>query len=131
MFFHRLFSRAGNVDLDVLVYTNTTADGEAAAGGAEAYAANVRSLFSGLTDPERQRAVINIDGEKRVCACMALPLRWYHHVPGVSWALIAQQHRGPLLPPSKATAACDQLALSHASHLPRATLAVACRPLGC
>ena len=55
-------SRAANVNLDVLVYTNTTPDGEAAAGGAEAYAANIRSLFSGLTDPDRQRAVINIDG---------------------------------------------------------------------
>lgn len=76
MLFHCLFSRAGNADLDVLVYTNTTADGEAAAGGAEAYAANVGRLFSGLTDPERQRAVINIDGEKRVCAGMVLLLRW-------------------------------------------------------
>lgn len=55
-------SRAANIDLDVLVYTNTTPDGEAAAGGTAAYAANIRSLFSGLTDPDRQRAVINIDG---------------------------------------------------------------------
>ena len=46
----------------MLVYTNTYADGEAAAGGAAAYLAAVAPLFERLCDPERQRAVINLDG---------------------------------------------------------------------
>jgi hypothetical protein len=54
--------RAAEVDFEVLVYTNTYADGEAAAGGAAAYLAAVAPLFERLCDPERQRAVINLDG---------------------------------------------------------------------
>ena len=50
----------------MLVYTNTYADGEAAAGGAGAYLAAVAPLFERLRDPERQRAVINLDG---ACSC--------------------------------------------------------------
>ena len=50
------------MDFDVLLYTNTTEEGEAAAGGPEAYRAALTPLFDGLADPERQRAVIAVDG---------------------------------------------------------------------
>lgn len=46
----------------MLVYTNTLPDGEAAAGGADAYRAALLPLFDRLRDAERQRAVINVDG---------------------------------------------------------------------
>jgi hypothetical protein len=55
------------VDFEVLVYTNTYADGEAAAGGTDAYLAAVAPLFERLRDPERQRAVINLDGAWSCC----------------------------------------------------------------
>lgn len=55
--------RCDHLDLDVLVYTNSHAEKEEdAPGGRQACADNVRSLFGRLTDLERQRAVINIDG---------------------------------------------------------------------
>jgi hypothetical protein len=61
--------RADPLDLDVLVYTNASIEKEAEAdGGPAACAAACRTLLGRLTDPERQRAVINIDGE---CMCGA------------------------------------------------------------
>ena len=53
------------VDFDVLVYTNTTPErAGAAADGADAYTARLASLFDRLTDTDRQRAVVNVEGER-------------------------------------------------------------------
>ena len=58
--------RAEHVDFDVLVYTNTFAEEEAAAGGRQPYLDAVGALFDGLSDGQRQCAVINLDGGWRV-----------------------------------------------------------------
>ena len=54
--------RLAGTDFDVLVYTNTYPDAEAAAGGADAYLSVVAPLFERLRDANRQRAVVNVDG---------------------------------------------------------------------
>ena len=53
--------RVDCVDFDVAVFTNLTSDHLDFHGSMEAYREAKAELFRGLTDPERQRAVINLD----------------------------------------------------------------------
>ena len=53
--------RVDCVDFDVAVFTNLTSDHLDFHGTVEAYREAKAELFRGLTDPERQRAVINLD----------------------------------------------------------------------
>ncbi len=63
--------RLDAVDFDVLVHTNVlTEGGYADEEPLEARAATHARLFARLTDPDRQRAVVNLDGEP--------PAVWHH-----------------------------------------------------
>lgn len=65
-----MWCRADPLDLDVLVYTNACMEKEAEAeGGPAACAAACRALLARMADPERQRVVVNIDGERIVHVC--------------------------------------------------------------
>lgn len=57
--------RLDAVDFEVLLYTNTFPDGEAAAGGRQAYQDSVEPLFTRRrpAGAEPLKAIINVDGE--------------------------------------------------------------------
>lgn len=55
--------RCDYVDFDVAVFTNIMKDKVDAAGGITQYLDTQGSLFLKLQDPNRQRAVVNTDGQ--------------------------------------------------------------------
>lgn len=69
----------------MLVYTNTLPDGEEAAGGPAAHRAALLPLVDRLSDPDRQRAIISVDGELG-----ARRLAWAGAVEGLVWALFCR-----------------------------------------
>ncbi len=76
------------MDFEVLLYTNTFPDGEAAVGGQQAYRDAIAPLFTRRwpAGSEPLRAVINVDGE----ACQAgLVLRAGRRRSAAKWLLAA------------------------------------------
>ncbi len=57
-----VFCSAQDVDIDIAVLTTVETDEAEASGDLEAYVSAHAEMFTRLTDPDRQRAVINLDG---------------------------------------------------------------------
>ena len=62
-------SRMDQVDVNIAVFTNLAADAAEAGGEQDALLAAKGALFRRLSDPNLQRAIINIDGVRRAPAC--------------------------------------------------------------
>lgn len=84
--------RLDDVDLDVAVFTNVSEEhlsdrgGTAAAETVQEHTALMASMFSRLTDPDRQRAVVNVDGAEspgrsavpQLRSSVLHPQTWWH-----------------------------------------------------
>ena len=59
--------RTKGIDLDVAIYMGLDAEDVEENGGAKEVLRGLWSMFSSLKDPERQTAVVNLDGTAQVC----------------------------------------------------------------
>lgn len=68
--------RCSEVDFDIAVFTNISEEQMRGFNDVETYLVAMNSLFLQLSDPGRQRAVINIDGSSPSTICTPQAAAW-------------------------------------------------------